>query len=204
MSPTSSPPRRRRRIRVAGITGDYLHRRPAFQSDDRGFFREHQSKPRNPMIARLTREAEQEPPTGSLRPCAAVVTFGFATATTTGTPGTLPGDAGKAIGKVTGIVTGKTPMAVLRLLAEDPNLSVPQVAARLKKSELTIHRTIRTLRESGRLTRVGPEKGGLLEGASMSAFIEYIVENAGSSRYVRQSGADAARDSMRLQKEPQG
>ena len=77
---------------------------------------------------------------------------------------------------------------------------------RPKKSELTIHRTIRTLRESGRLTRVGPEKGGLLEGASMSAFIEYIVENAGSSRYVRQSGADtgAARDSMRLQKEPQG
>jgi biotin operon repressor len=52
------------------------------------------------------------------------------------------------------------PVAVLRLLAEDPNLSVPQVAARLKKSELTIHRAIRTLRESGRLTRVGPDKGG--------------------------------------------
>ena len=93
-------------------TGD-----PHFSLTTEALFREHQSKPRNPMIARLTREAEQEPPTGSLRPCAAVVTFGFATATTTGTPGTLPGDAGKAIGKVTGIMTGKTPMAVLRLLA---------------------------------------------------------------------------------------
>jgi ATP-dependent DNA helicase RecG len=103
-------------------------------------------------IARLTREAGQGPPTVSLRPCAAVLTFGFAAATATGTPGTLLGDAGKA----TGITTGTTPVAVLRLLAGDPNLSVPQVAARLKKSELTIHRAIRTLRESGRLTRVGP------------------------------------------------
>jgi ATP-dependent DNA helicase RecG len=68
----------------------------------------------------------------------------------------LPGSAGKTTGKT----TGKTPAAVLQLLAEDPNLSVPQVAARLKKSELTIHRAIRTLRESGRLTRVGPDKGG--------------------------------------------
>ena len=99
-------------------------------------------------IARLTREAGQGPPTISLRPCAAVLTFEFAAATATGTPRTLLGDAGKA--------TGKIPVAVLRLLAEDPNLSVPQVAARLKKSELTIHRAIRTLRESGRLTRVGP------------------------------------------------
>lgn len=67
---------------------------------------------------------------------------------------------GKAIGKTTGKAIGKTPAAVLRLLAEDPNLSVPQLAAQLKKSELTIHRAIRTLRESGRLVRIGPDKGG--------------------------------------------
>lgn len=135
-------------------------------------FREHESRPWNPMIARafyrrgiietwgrgtlkiarLMREAGQDPPTVSLRPGAVVMTFGLAAANAPGTPGTLPGDAGKT--------TGKTPAAVLQLLAEDPDLSVPQVAARLKKSELTIHRAIRTLRESGRLTRVGPDKGG--------------------------------------------
>ncbi|MCG3185865.1 MAG: hypothetical protein IOMNBAOH_00388 [Rhodocyclaceae bacterium] len=46
------------------------------------------------------------------------------------------------------------------MLAEDPSLTVPQLAARLKKSELTIHRAIRSLRESGRLQRIGPDKGG--------------------------------------------
>lgn len=139
-------------------------------------FREHESRPWNPMIARafyrrgiietwgrgtlkiarLMREAGQELPTVSLRPGAVVMTFGLAEANAPGTPEMLPGDAGKTTGKT----TGKTPAAVLQLLAEDPNLSVPQVAARLKKSELTIHRAIRTLRESGRLTRVGPDKGG--------------------------------------------
>ena len=63
-------------------------------------------------------------------------------------------------GKTTGKTTGKTPLAVLHLLAEDPSLTVPQLAAHLEKSELTIHRAIRSLRESGRLQRIGPDKGG--------------------------------------------
>jgi ATP-dependent DNA helicase RecG len=46
------------------------------------------------------------------------------------------------------------------MLKGNPNLTVPELAARLGKSELTIHRAIRTLRESGRLERVGPDKGG--------------------------------------------
>ena len=66
----------------------------------------------------------------------------------------------KTTGKTTGKTIGKTPLAVLQLLADDPNLSVPQLAARLTKSELTIHRAIRSLRESGDLTRIGPDKGG--------------------------------------------
>jgi ATP-dependent DNA helicase RecG len=49
---------------------------------------------------------------------------------------------------------------VLELLANDPNLTVPQLADRLQKSEVTIHRAIRDLRESGRLERIGPDKGG--------------------------------------------
>jgi len=45
-------------------------------------------------------------------------------------------------------------------LADEPNLSAPQLAARMGKSEITIHRAIRSLRESGRLVRIGPDKGG--------------------------------------------
>jgi ATP-dependent DNA helicase RecG len=124
-------------------------------------FREHESKPWNPMIARafyrrgiietwgrgtlkiarLMREAGLDPPTVCSREGAVIVTFG------------LPG-------KTTGKTTGKTAEAVLRLLVEGPDLSVPQLAARLEKSELTIHRAIRKLRESGRLLRIGPDKGG--------------------------------------------
>ena len=88
-------------------------------------------------IVRLMQESGLEPPMVSLRDGAVVVTF-----------------------KLPGKTTGKTTEAVLRLLAEDPSLSVPQLAARLKKSELTIHRAIRMLRESGRLVRIGPDKGG--------------------------------------------
>ena len=88
-------------------------------------------------IARLMRAAGHGPPTVSLREGAVVATFGLSVET-----------------------TGITPAAVLRLLADDPSLSVPQLAAHLEKSELTIHRAIRSLRESGRLVRIGPDKGG--------------------------------------------
>ncbi len=124
-------------------------------------FREHESRPWNPMvahtfyrrgiieswgrgtlkIARSMREAGLDLPAVSIRAGAVVVTFG------------LPA-------KTTGKTTGKTPSAILQLLAKDPNLSVPQLAARLRKSELTVHRAIRVLRESGRLARIGPDKGG--------------------------------------------
>jgi ATP-dependent DNA helicase RecG len=92
-------------------------------------------------IVSLMQESGHEPPIVSLRAGAVVMTFA------------LPG-------KTTGKTIGKTPAAVLRLLTEAPTLSVPQLATRLKKSELTIHRAIRILRESNHLERVGPDKGG--------------------------------------------
>lgn len=55
---------------------------------------------------------------------------------------------------------GKTPEATLRILAELPGLSIPQVATRLGKSERAIERAIRALRESGHVERIGPAKGG--------------------------------------------
>jgi len=54
----------------------------------------------------------------------------------------------------------KTQEAILQLLREQPNLSFPQIAAQLGKSESAVKRAVRTLRESGRLERVGPDKGG--------------------------------------------
>jgi ATP-dependent DNA helicase RecG len=95
-------------------------------------------------------EAGLQPPAFSRREGAVVVTFG------------LPGKAMTAVSveTATGKTTGKTQEKVWHFLAENPHLSVPELATHLKKSELTIHRAIRTLRESGRLERVGPDKGG--------------------------------------------
>jgi ATP-dependent DNA helicase RecG len=132
-------------------------------------FREHESKPWNPMIARtfyrrgiietwgrgtlkiarLMREQGLVPPTVAVCEGAVVVTFAVPAKVT-----------GETTGKATGKPTARTPAAVLQMLAEDPSLTVPQLAALLKGSELTIHRAIRSLRESGRLQRIGPDKGG--------------------------------------------
>ncbi|MDR0788176.1 MAG: Fic family protein [Gemmatimonadota bacterium] len=57
----------------------------------------------------------------------------------------------------------KTPDAILGLLAGKPDMSIPQIAIGLRKSESAIKRAIRGLRESGQLRRVGPDKGGSWE-----------------------------------------
>lgn len=67
---------------------------------------------------------------------------------------------GKKTGKMTGVRPLATPEAVLKLLRRRPALTVPELAAALGKAGITIHRAIRTLRETGRLQRVGPDKGG--------------------------------------------
>jgi ATP-dependent DNA helicase RecG len=59
-----------------------------------------------------------------------------------------------------GKTTGKTHNAVLALLAADPSLSIPEVAERIGKSPRATERIIRTLREAGKLRRIGPAKGG--------------------------------------------
>ncbi len=50
---------------------------------------------------------------------------------------------------------GKTPDLVLLRLHEAPRASIPELAAYLGKSESAIERTIRKLREEGRLQRIG-------------------------------------------------
>ena len=59
-----------------------------------------------------------------------------------------------------GKTPGKTPDLILALLAETPALSIPELAERIGKSASAIERRIRKLRETGRLERIGPAKGG--------------------------------------------
>lgn len=139
-------------------------------------FREHESRPWNPMIARtfyrrgiietwgrgtlkiarLMREAGLEPPIVSLRPGAVVLSFGLPAVT-------APENDGETTGKrrgSAGETLGRTPRDVLQSLREQPELSTPQLAEHLGKSERAIERAIKKLREAGCLERVGPDNGG--------------------------------------------
>ncbi|HOF67787.1 MAG TPA: winged helix-turn-helix transcriptional regulator, partial [Candidatus Fermentibacter daniensis] len=108
-------------------------------------------------IARLMREQGLEPPEVAVREGAVAVTFRIATTLTRETTGIT---TGKMTGKMIGKMIGKTPGAVLELLRTDPGLTVIELAVRLGKSEITIHRAVRVLREAGLLQRIGPDKGG--------------------------------------------
>jgi ATP-dependent DNA helicase RecG len=54
----------------------------------------------------------------------------------------------------------KTPDAILELLRGQPGLAFSEIAPLLGKSESAVKRAVRKLRESGRLQRIGPDKGG--------------------------------------------
>ena len=114
-------------------------------------------------IARLMREAGHAPPTVSLRDGAVVVTFVL--------PGKAPGKTLRKTPEKTPRQSGtpektldkvrvKTPEAILEMIREGPELSVAEMAIRLDRSESAVNRAIRQLRESGRLQRIGPDKGG--------------------------------------------
>ena len=63
-------------------------------------------------------------------------------------------------GKTLGKTLGKTPDMILAALIQDSTLSVPELASRMNKSESAVERAIRKLRETGKLKRIGPAKGG--------------------------------------------
>jgi ATP-dependent DNA helicase RecG len=66
----------------------------------------------------------------------------------------------RTTGKRTGKTTGKAHEAVLDLLSAEPSLSIPDLAKRIGKGPRATERIIRTLREAGKLRRIGPAKGG--------------------------------------------
>lgn len=103
-------------------------------------------------IARLMREAGHELPTVFAREGAVVVTFGL--------PGKMPGKQQGNDGETLQKTPQSTPVAILELLKQQPGLTFAQMAALLGKSESAVKRAVRKLRESGRLGRIGPDKGG--------------------------------------------
>jgi len=57
--------------------------------------------------------------------------------------------------------SGKVSAIVLELIKEMPGCSIPDIALELGKSERTVERAIRELKSTGKLVRVGPDKGGI-------------------------------------------
>lgn len=108
-------------------------------------------------IARLMRERELEPPVVTVREGAVVVTLRLPAPVKTPVNATGKGQTPE---KTPEKRLEKTPEAILGLFREAPNLSAAEVASRLGRSESAVHRAIRKLRKSGRLRRIGPDKGG--------------------------------------------
>lgn len=57
----------------------------------------------------------------------------------------------------------KTPVKILQLLQEKPDLSLAELAALMGKSVRTIERASANLVQAGKLRRIGPDKGGRWE-----------------------------------------
>lgn len=57
----------------------------------------------------------------------------------------------------------KTPELILEILSVSPRMSLPEVAARIGRSTSAVERAVAKLARDGRLTRVGPDKGGRWE-----------------------------------------
>jgi ATP-dependent DNA helicase RecG len=67
---------------------------------------------------------------------------------------------GNALGETPRETLGKTPGEILAVLKSNPGAVIPEIAARLGKSESAIERAIHKLKAEGRLARVGAKKGG--------------------------------------------
>jgi len=61
---------------------------------------------------------------------------------------------------VSGIMSGKTPLAIIQALQKSPELTIPTLAAQLSVSSRTIERHLQKLQQHGVLKRIGSAKGG--------------------------------------------
>lgn len=62
--------------------------------------------------------------------------------------------------KSSGKTTGKTSLQILKIISEQPTLTIPEIAKMIKKSDSAAERAVRKLREADLVKRIGPAKGG--------------------------------------------
>ena len=60
-------------------------------------------------------------------------------------------------------IGGKTPVKMVALMREDPNITIAEMAKTIGVAERTVERNLRKLQENGVVRRVGPAKGGYWE-----------------------------------------
>lgn len=68
--------------------------------------------------------------------------------------------SGKTSGIVSGITSGKMSGKIVRLIADKPDITIPELALRLKRTTRAIEMQINRLKADEIIGRVGPAKGG--------------------------------------------
>jgi ATP-dependent DNA helicase RecG len=68
--------------------------------------------------------------------------------------------SGKPSGIVSGITSGKMSGKIVRLIADKPDITIPELALRLKRTTRAIEMQINRLKADEIIGRVGPAKGG--------------------------------------------
>ena len=61
---------------------------------------------------------------------------------------------------MSGILSGKMSGKIVLLIKEKPDITIPELAGRLRRTERTIERLINRLKSDEIIGRVGPAKGG--------------------------------------------
>ncbi|MCR4293223.1 MAG: winged helix-turn-helix transcriptional regulator [Candidatus Kuenenia sp.] len=70
---------------------------------------------------------------------------------------------GKTSAETTVETTVETPDAIIRLMAEKPDITLAEIAAHIEKSVRTVERAAAKLKKEGKITFKGPKKGGRWE-----------------------------------------
>ena len=65
--------------------------------------------------------------------------------------------------KTSGKTSGKTAMRIVALMQENPEITIPEIAMKLRRTTRAIELQIHALREQEIIGRVGPAKGGRWE-----------------------------------------
>ena len=68
--------------------------------------------------------------------------------------------SGKASGKTSGIVSGTMSGKIVRLMKDKPDITIPEIARRLKRTSRAIEMQINKLKADEIIGRIGPAKGG--------------------------------------------